>query len=50
MQQQQEQLRAMMVLLEKLTNKWSLDLWQQSGLTAYFAAPGTAQGVGLGEL
>ena len=38
MQQQQEQSRAMMALLEKLTNKWSLDLCQQSGFTAYFAA------------
>ena len=26
MQQQQEQSRAMMALLEKLTNKWSMDL------------------------
>ena len=50
MQQQQEQSRAMMALLKKLTNKSSLDLCQQSGFTAYSAAPGTAQGVGLGEL
>ena len=38
MQQQQEQSRAMMSLLEKLTNKWSMDLCQKSGFAAYFAA------------
>ena len=31
-QQQQEQSTAMMALLEKLTNKWSMDLCQKSGL------------------